>query len=217
MQFQTGTIVGHYRALFQTGLTAGIAANGTIFSFSMQNLTPVRAVVTALSVGASLVTPFTAAQELGALAYVARAFTTADSGGTAVSMAASVQTLNSLADNNSQATINVATTAALTAGARTVDANPFTGLALAQPAASGSTNVPVNQSVGIQVQSDQQFGQVLQSAFNPLNPSAASGTQEGIIVRLPVAQGAGGSVRYQVYMEWLEIAYGPGNVPGFTG
>jgi hypothetical protein len=217
LRFQVGSDVGHYRALFQTGLTASIAANGCIFSASMQNKTPVRALVTALSVGASVVAPFTGAQEIGALAYVARNFSVVDSGVTAVNLAAPNQCLNSLADVGSSMTVLVANATALTVGTRTLDPSPMTGLVLAQPAASGSTTVPVNQIAGFNVQSDQQWGVNLQSAFNAANPAAASGTQEGIVVNIPVLQGAGGTVRYQVYMEWIEYSYGPGSVSGYIG
>lgn len=206
--FLGGTPVGHYRLAAATGLTTTIAANGTIFSARWGGVTYVRPLILRLEVTATLVTPFTAANEIAAAAYVARSFTAADTGGTGLTLTGINNVQNSLSDVPTTATINVAQTAALTPGTRTLDANPILYLSGAQTLAAAGAN-PLQVSDVFQLYSaDSLF------PFNLQNAQAAAANAEGIVVTIPTLQGAGGTVRYVIEMDWIEYGYGPGTVPG---
>lgn len=210
--FLTGTPVGHYRVAAATGLTTGLAAGNPIFSARWGGVTPMRPLILRLEVFGALITPFTAAQEVSAAAFIARGFTAADTGGTPLTLSgtnAGVQ--NSLADVPPTCTINVATTGTLTAGTRTLDANPFLYIAGAQTlAAANAGSLSIYDE--FHVQSDQEF------PFNLQNAQALAANAEGIVVTVPTAQGAGGTVRYVIEMEWLEYGFGPGSAAsGFIG
>lgn len=209
--FLTGTPVGHYRVAAATGLTTGLTAGNPIFSARWGNTTAIRPLITRLEVFGALITPFTVANEVSAAAFVARGFTAADTGGTALTLTgtnAGVQ--NSLGDVPPSCTINVATTGTLTAGTRTLDANPFLYVAGAQTlaaASAGSLSIYDEFHVG----SDQEF------PYNLQNANSAAANVEGIVVTVPTAQGAGGTVRYVIEMEWIEYNHGPGtSAPGFA-
>ena len=192
--FLSGTPVGHYRLSVATGLTTGLAANNPIFSARWNSTVGIRASVLRFKISATIITAFTAAQEISAAAIVARAFTAVDSGGTPLVLTGLNNVQNSLSDVASIATINVATTSTLTAGTRTLDGNPFLQLSAAQLQVATSA-VSIQNSNEYGLYSDMQF---------PFNLNAAAGSQEGVVVTVPVAQGAGGTVRYVIDMEWIE-------------
>lgn len=209
--FLTGTPVGHYRLAAVSGLTTGMAANANIFMARWGGVTAVRPLILRFKVSAAIITPFTAAQEVSAAAFIARGFTAADTGGTSLTLTGANNVQNSLADVASSAAIMIAGAAANAAGTRTLDANPFLYMPGSQPlAAANAVGGPFSAEFALQ--SDMQF------PFNLQNAQAAAANVEGIIVQVPIAQGAGGTVRYAVEMEWVEYGFGPGaSAPGFLG
>lgn len=108
-----------------TGLLTTVVAQGAIFS--LRNTSTNLILVRRINLGFVLTTAFTAAQRLEFGVRSVRNWTTADSGGTALSFASSNTDLKTaLGVPNVEA--RIATTAALTAGTRTPDTN-YQGIA----------------------------------------------------------------------------------------
>lgn len=198
-----GPILGKFRLAAVTGLTTGMAANAPIFSARFAPTAAVRACIADLRLKVQIITPFTAANEISCQAFIARSFTASDSGGTSVLPATLNNMISSISDSAlspvTQFTdIRVAGAAALTAGTRTLDANPFLYLPAAQVLAAASAAQSYSES-DYSPYSDQRFGINLQG-----QTGAVAANAEGIIVTVPIAQGAAGTVRYAIEMEWYE-------------
>jgi hypothetical protein len=201
--FLSNPPLGHYRIAVPTGLTTGLTANAPIFA-ARWNSTTIRALITRLEVQAVLVTPFTAAQEITVAAYYARSWTAADTGGTSVTLTTPFNQQNSIADVAPIVTMNVATTAAITAGTRTLDGNALLWTSAAQTLAAASAGPLFTYDIFELNSADSQFPLNIQGA-NALWQGIGTATgPEGIVVTCPVAQSAGGTVRYVIEMEWLE-------------
>jgi hypothetical protein len=207
LAFLSGAIRGHYHISAASGLTTGIAAAGTLFSARMAGTGAaqyVRALIQRLHIQIALVTPFTAAQEVQAAAYIAYNWSAADSGGTALTLTAPEAMLNDIADVPPTMAINMATTAALTAGTRTLRANPFLVCAGAQDfAASAETGQEGPFSAEYSVTSNQEFPINLQGAALWQGLGNAYGP-EGIVITNGILQGAVGTARILVNMDWVE-------------
>ena len=201
---------GAFRVAAVSGLTTGIAANAPVFSMRWNPASSpyqegmVRfCVIQRLRAKWRTITGFTAAQEIGLAAYVARSFTVADSGGTALTLTTTnAQKRTGVPPGTAgvttggmpttQATINIATTGTLTAGTRTLDAQPFAEEVFADLAAAAT--VPKGRFEAEFVNQDQ-----------PGFPLVLS-PQEGIVIQNVIAQGAAGTARIIVEVDWLEVA-----------
>ena len=105
----------------KTGNATTVAANGSIFS--LRNISANLLMIRRVGVGFVLTTAFTTAQILELGLIFARAFTASDSGGTAIAITGSnTKARTSLATPTSM-DARISTTAALTAGTKTKDAN----------------------------------------------------------------------------------------------
>lgn len=205
LAFVNGTITGHYRVAIATGLTTGLSAGNPIFAARFNSAAGIRAALLRLNVQANIITPFTNAQEVAAAVSIARGWTATDSGGSAVVLTGANNVQNSLADAASICDMRVAGAGTLTAGTRTVDANPILQLSNAQLlAAAAAAGGYAAGEMGLF--SEMQF---------PINFNSLTPNQEGIVVTVPVAQGAAGVVRYIVSMEWVEYQ-GAANVGTLT-
>ncbi len=100
-----------------TGLVAGAA----IFSFRNMSANPV--LVRRVGLGFVTTTAFTTAQIMSFGLVAARSFTASDSGGTAIALTGSNAKHRTMLATPTSLDCRVATTAALTAGTRTLDAN----------------------------------------------------------------------------------------------
>lgn len=137
-----------------------------------------------------MITGFTAAQELAFDASVARAWTVADSAGTQLTITGNNQKKRTSFATTGMGNISIATAAAVTAGTRTLDANPMlTGLGRTPAAASLN---------------DQGFESVLDLTNGQDYPIILA-TNEGVVVRNTIALGAGGTVRMLAEMGWNEL------------
>jgi len=197
----SGPITGKWRLSAVTGLTTGLGANAPIFAARFAPTTFVRACITDLRIKAQIITPFTSAQEISASIFIARSFTASDTGGTAVTPAGLSGMVSSVSDSaytTAFTDIRVATTAAITAGTRTLDANPILYLPGAQILAATSAGQGYFET-DMTNGGDQRFGINLQGQTNGVAANA-----EGIVVTLPIAQGAAGTVRYSIEVEWVE-------------
>lgn len=200
---------GAYRVAAVSGLVTGVAAGATLFS--MRWSPPAAPSIGMVKLCAiqrirakwRTVAGFTAAQEVGLAAYVARSFSASDSGGTGVNLAgpnhekrvgiappAGVQVGGMPASQ--MADMRIANTGALTNGTRTPDAQPFMQDVYAELAAAATVG---------KGRFDVDFGNVDQPGF-PIILSA----NEGVIVTNTVLMGAGGTARLIVEVDWLEIA-----------
>jgi len=113
--------VGWITVAAVTGNQTLTAANGAIFSFRQIGTNPI--LIRKVKVGFVLTTAFTTAQRMSYGLIVARSFTASDTGGTAISI-----TGNNMKHRTSLSTLTsvdcrIGTTAALTAGTKTLDTN----------------------------------------------------------------------------------------------
>lgn len=108
-----------YRAGVRSGSATAVAANGAVFS--LRNTANVPIVIKRVGVGFITTTAFTAAQEVAFGLYVARSWSTADSGGTAVTLTGNTNKKRTTLNNPTGLEVRIASTAALTAGTRTLD------------------------------------------------------------------------------------------------
>lgn len=186
-----GRICSVNRVSLVSGLTAGVAGGGTLASLQWTSTAKRLALLSARAV-AVVITPFTAAQEIMAQAFIARAFTVADSSGSpANTWTAGQQSLGSANfDPSVIADLRVAGAAALTAGTRTLDSQAFLTLNSVQAlAAASAANAPV---IATYEPAPHRYPLILQA-------------NEGIVLANEIGLGAGGTVRWTWELEWAEF------------
>lgn len=188
-----GQVLGSYRLASFTGLMTGIAANGTIFSMRWTDATNLCA-IKSLKVGYAVITGFTAAQELGFDAVVARGFTASDSTQTQLVLTGNNQKKRtSLATSLFAATdVRISGTGAITAGTRTLDAQPVMASAAKTLAAAATVQ-------------DARFEALIDMTDGTDYPIVLA-QNEGLVVRNSVLMGAAGTVRGFVEVVWDEVA-----------
>lgn len=186
-----GRIMGHYSLAAATGLTTVIAAGGSLFSFRWTDSSSL-AVIYRVEVNAGVTTAFTTGQPVDCDLIVARAFTASDTTGTSLlpsgqanKMRTSIMTSSLVGD------VRIATTAALSAGTKTLDAQAI-GIAAFAGNVVGAVGTPTD------------LLQTTASGEHPLVLSA----NEGFNIRVVTTQGAVGVVKYYVRVNWAEV-------PGF--
>jgi hypothetical protein len=214
----SGPIVGHYRLAALSGLTTGLGANAIIFAARWATTALLRAAIQRLKVTAQIVTPFTAANELSIAAYLASSFTASDTGGGSNLAPPAGQNSFLQVVEAAQASnftdIRIASATALAAGTRTLDTTAFLAALGAQDLAAASAAQNVIIADYDAATSDQRLPIILQGG-GPIahggNTNVATNAQ-GIEVQSPIAQGAGGTVRFLVEMEWVE--YGSDSAEG---
>jgi hypothetical protein len=197
---------GAYRIAVASGLVTGLSAGDPIFSLRWAPALPTSNprqlstfVLERMRVKWRAITDFTAAQEAGVDIFVARAFTASDSGGTAATLTTNNAKKRTSFPTTLVTDMRISTTGALTAGTRTLDAQP-----IASGVYSDLANAATVQKGGVDVevldQDQDRFPLVL-------GPTTATGAraQEGIVVTNRVAMGAGGTARVIVELDWLEL------------
>lgn len=105
----------------QSGLLTGVAANGAVFSFRNISANPI--IIRRVGIGYLCSTAFTTAQKVDFGLMIVRAFTAADSGGTAIAIVGNNGKHRSSLATPTSVDMRIATTAALTAGTKTLDTN----------------------------------------------------------------------------------------------
>lgn len=188
-----GQAGGFFRSNLITGQTTGLSANNPIASIRWTN-TSAYFLLLGIRACANIQTAFGTAQLVDLEAIKATAFTAADSGGTATIPSGVNQRMRTSGGSMNASLVNdmrVATTGTLTAGTRTLDS---VGFAVAQ---FGNSN-----TLGNAAESD--MGYTLRPGIDhPL----VLGANEGIIFRVPTAQGATGKVVYYISVSWAEVLY----------
>ena len=185
-------ILGHYRANLITGATTVLAANAPIAAMRWGD-TSRYFVLMSLRASAGITTAFTAQQALDIEAVIARQFTVADTGGTAVSLASPNQKNRTNMGAPLVTDLRVAAAVALTPGTRTLDAVGFGGGYFVSQGASGAAFLGGLPAID------------LYKWDSPGQHPVVLGKDEGIIVRLPTVQGAAGVVKYFMTWEWAEV------------
>jgi len=193
------TIEGSYRDGAASGLIAGVAAgtaaNGHIwaarFSGATSGSTTDRqvAVVQRLRIRAFTVSGYTAAQEVRLALYKLTSYTVAHSGGTGAIALTPEKKLTGMPAPLLAG--RMAGTDQLTAGTQTIGTDPIAVGAYAELAAAAT--VPKGAiDIFLSTEDMTQYPIVLQN-------------NEGLLLRNEVAQGAGGTMRLVVEIDWCEL------------
>lgn len=199
-------ITGRYSGLI-TGVVAGDATNGHLWAarFAVPAATALVdkrrvAVIQRLRVRAFTVTGYTAAQEVLLAVYKLTGYSVDHSGGTTLT-----PDKKFVGPSSSPAPLmtgHMATTAQLTAGTHVIGTDSIRAASCAELAAAATVQ---KGSIDILMSTED----LIQHPLELTN-------QEGILVRNEVAQGAAGTMRLVVEMDWHELqrypvgTYGPG-------
>lgn len=183
-------LTGAYQISLASGALTTVAAStasaGTLFSFRYAPGGSTVCVVKRVSVNWVQTTAFGAAQQMGLGLFVARNFTGADSGGTAATLTGNNQKYRTSLATTSVSNINIGTTGALTAGTRTLDAQPL-----------GSTYYYVS-GVGTSLVNTDLL------SYDPNDYPLVLANQEGFTIQNLVLMGATGVGTLVVNVEWFE-------------
>lgn len=198
--------LGAYSVCVFTGtMAAGLAANAPIFSVRWTDATRLMIVRRIALYARNAGTAFTAGTGLFDLLF-ARAFTVSDSGGTAVVLSGNNQKRKTVFGTSLVGDMRISSTAALTAGTRTLDANALFSVKGFLPATSTNYVFVGEGSVGIPGAATQA------GATRPLDlwrqdfasewPMVLA-TNEGFIIRATVP--ATGTWEAAVALDWVEV------------
>lgn len=192
--------LGQYRIGASSGLItgAGVIAAAPVFSARWGNATGKLCVITRLSAYYVVTTAFTAVQELGLEAVIARSFTASDSAGTAVTLTTNNAKMRVTQDTSAFTDVRIAAATLLTPGTRTLDASPidgFSGISHDPNAAAGTAQIIGQPWLGFDWMATPSNGE------HPLMLKQ----DEGIVIRNTVAFPAAGAARLWVKMAWAEV------------
>lgn len=188
---------GHFRAGQVSGALTGAGAASTVFSMRWA-LSPGLFLLKRLSIGLALTTAFTAGQLLDYDVVRVSNFTAADTGGTSLlPFSTGINKKRTQTMSNAQVSdMRISSTAALAAGTKTQDANPF-GFTMVEP-----INLAVPTATA-------------QGGFMPMvdlyvqNENAEYpqmfGNNEGFNIRNITAMGAAGVIKLYVVVDWAEV------------
>lgn len=189
---------GAYRVAAVSGLLTGVAAAsataGHLFAVQWAPASKEKiqtCVLQRLRARFVTITGYTAAQEIGIDVVVARAFTVAGSGGTALTLTTNNAKKRTAFPTSLMADMRIGTTGALTAGTQTLDAQPLAQGVGSELAAAATVQKGVAE-LYLSTEDLDRYPVVLMP-------------QEGLIVRNTIAQGAAGTGRLVVEMDWLEV------------
>lgn len=189
-----GLVLGAYRTAQLSGATSALAAGDAWFAFQWAPASDARnplCAITRLKIFAQIITPFTAAQEIAASATIARGFTAPAAGGNALTLTGNNAKLRTASGISQVADARVSSGTALTPGTWTLDASPITRCDGAQLlAAASAAFVPISSEFW---------------AANLSQYPLILANQEGFVARNDIAQGAGGTVKFGIELEWLEF------------
>lgn len=181
--------LGSYAATGRTGvMAAALAANSEIFQLRWTDATRLCVITSVHCSGGGGIAAFTAGAAIMEL-MIARSWTVAGSGGTAITLTGSNQKLRSSMGTSLVNDMRVASTAALTAGTKTLDAQPIGSIVKGVTVTAGDTIFPAAHLYEI----NENDGQPIILAAN-----------EGIIVRATVP--ATGTWTTAIDVTWMEMA-----------
>lgn len=169
-----------------TTVAAGTASAGTVYSFRYAPGGSTVCVVKRVAVGFVTTTAFGTAQQMGFGLFAARSFSGADSGGTAAVLTGNNNKYRTSLATSSVTNVNIGTTGALTAGTRTLDAQPL-----------GTANFWV-AGVGTSLTNTDLI------SYDPNDYPFVLANQEGFVIQNQILMGATGVGTLIVNVEWFE-------------
>ncbi len=181
-------LLGRYHVHEMTGLMTGIAALGEIFQFRWTDADNL-ALIKFLRVSYSVVTGFTAAQELAFRADKVTAWSVVGSGGTAIVPGAANLKRRTSYPLSKVGDMRISTTGALTAGTKTFNTNPLLAGVRKTMAAAATVQ---DSDFAAEVNFDFEGGPLILAQ------------NEGLVVRNVIAMGAAGTIRGSVAVGWEE-------------
>jgi hypothetical protein len=186
---------GSYQIAAISGAVTGVGAGSPVFSMRWAPGTGALCLINSVTISAAVTTGFTAAQELEFGLFAARGFTVSDTGGTQQVISGNNQKMRTSMNTSliaSGGDMRISSTAALTAGTRTLDsqpmnANSFFSLAATTSSAISNVNIPLF---------DRMPGEYPITLAN----------NEGIVINNILAMTAAGVIRLVVFVNWTEVA-----------
>ena len=191
---------GEFRMSASSGAATTIAAAAPMFSARWSSTTGKRAVIRYLRADFTLTTAFGTAQPMGVDLIIARAFTASDTAGTAIDMGSTITGSGKLRTGQDASlfaanSTRIATAAALTAGTRTLDANPIS---------QGKAHMAALGAQYSIVLLDTRWGV---TSVNAARAPIVLAQDEGIVVRNTILMGATGVGTFDITMEWDEATF----------
>jgi len=188
---------GHYRTAQVSGALTGVGAAGAVFSMRWANTNGLF-LLKRLLVGYAITTAFTAGQLVDFDVVRDSAFTAADTGGTALTpfIGNNAKKRSSTMATSQVADMRISSTAALGAGTKTADTNPF-GYATTAPT---NLAVPTATVAGGFMQLTEMYVQDANAAHPEM-----FGANEGFNIRNVTAMGAAGVIKLYVVCDWAEV------------
>lgn len=180
--------VSTYAMVVSSGLTTAIAVDSPVLSLRAA-AAPYTTIVTALRVTALTATGFASAFNLPLEVMIARGFTASDSGGTAATLTGNEGKTRTSDPTSHLVDLRVPTTAALTAGTRTLDTNP---VLLVSFAVGTAANVLAANGSTIATAGDQ--------------PPIVLAPNEGLIIKTGIVYPATGTLQFRFQLVWSEVA-----------
>lgn len=182
---RSGEAINWNRVGGTSGLLTGVAAAGPVFSFRNTGSNPI--LVDLAQLGFVTTTAFTTAQGLQYQLIKANSFTASDTGGTALYTAGANKMRNSLTNITSAPDIRIASTAALTAGTRTLETVPLSSVNGSSTAVA--TGLPIQDLLRSQ----------------PGEYPLVLAQNEGFVIVNGQAMGAAGVINLQVNIRFAEV------------
>ncbi len=184
-------VVGEYRYSGFTGLLpAALAANAEIMQFRWGAATHL-CILKFLKVRFSVITGFTAAQELGFDAVTSVTWTANGTGGTSIAPGANNLKKRQAYEDSKVADFRIATTAALGVGSKSITSQSFlAGMGKTLAAAATVQDAAFEDMVDFTQSGDAPY---------------VFAQNEGFSVRNSILLGAGGTVRAAIQVAWAEV------------
>lgn len=196
--FDHGSL-GHYSMAAQSGLITGVGvvAGAPLFTMRWADATRQFALLR-LRCRLQVTTIFTARQEIGLDAVAARAFTASDSAGTQIVLTGNNNKMKTSQGTSLVTDARIAAATLLTAGTRTLDANPFA----VSNGYDADTNAAADTAYVVPKDPELLWEPWLSVGRMPL----VLVQNEGFVVRNTVAFPAAGAFRLSVEVAWAELA-----------
>ena len=179
---------GRYHLAEFTGLMTGIAANGEIFQARWTDSTHL-ALIKYLRISYSVITGFTAAQELAFRADMVTGWSADGSGGTSITPGSTNLKRRISYPTSKFGSLRIATTGALTAGTKTINTQAIAAAVRKTMAAAATVQ---DSDFTVEVNFDFEGGPIILAQ------------NEGLIVRNVIAMGAAGTIRGMISIRWEE-------------
>ncbi|HXK36988.1 MAG TPA: hypothetical protein VJ553_05405 [Candidatus Paceibacterota bacterium] len=175
-----------YMISVPSGALTIVAANGPLWSMQWTS-TSLICVVKRVKLSLGVTTAFTTAQTVHLGLYFARAYTVADTGGTAATLTTNNGKLDTSYPTTVLTDLRMCTTGALTPGTRTLDAQSL------------DVGVFACSAIGAAGDVEMQFG------LTPSRQEIILRQNEGLVLHNLTTMGVVGVVRLTVTLEWAEV------------